>query len=92
MLAILCKPWGKHGKEDQKSPSSMTRPTPAAPPSALPSKPPQYPLNGCFPLQQIMIGKGRVYVSFQLSDLREIKKHLDSYTDAQTNTSKPFSL
>jgi hypothetical protein len=29
-----------------------------------------------------MAGRGQVYVSFQLSDLREIKKHLDSYTDA----------
>jgi hypothetical protein len=31
-----------------------------------------------------MVGRGQVYVPFQLSDLREIKKHLDSYTDAQT--------
>jgi hypothetical protein len=29
-----------------------------------------------------MVGRGWVYVPFQLSDLREIKKHLDSYTDA----------
>jgi hypothetical protein len=39
-----------------------------------------------------MVGKGRVYVPFQLSDLREIKKYLDSYTDAQTNTFKPLFL
>jgi hypothetical protein len=31
-----------------------------------------------------MVERGQVYVPFQLSDLREIKKHLDSYTDAQT--------
>jgi hypothetical protein len=82
------------GKEDQKSPLSMTRPIPTAPPSALPSKPPQYsePPNGCFLLQQVMIGRGRVYVPFHLSDLREIKKHLDSYTDVQRNTFKPLSL
>jgi hypothetical protein len=29
-----------------------------------------------------MVGRGRVYVSFQLSDLKEIKKDLGSYTDA----------
>jgi hypothetical protein len=29
-----------------------------------------------------MVGRGRVYVPFQLSDLRGIKKYLDSYTDA----------
>jgi hypothetical protein len=29
-----------------------------------------------------MAGRGRVYVPFQLSDLREIKKDLGSYTDA----------
>jgi hypothetical protein len=28
MLAIPCKPQDKHGKEDQKSPLSMTRPHP----------------------------------------------------------------
>jgi hypothetical protein len=39
-----------------------------------------------------MVGKGQVYIPFQLSDPREIKKHLDSYTDAQTNTFKPLSL
>jgi hypothetical protein len=38
----------------------MTRPTPTAPPSALPSKRPQNPKcpNGCFPLQQVMVGRG----------------------------------
>jgi hypothetical protein len=62
----------------------MTRPTPTAPPFALPSKPPQYSKhpNRCFPLEQVMVGRGQVYVPFQLSDLREIKKHLDTYTDA----------
>jgi hypothetical protein len=29
-----------------------------------------------------MVGRGWVYVPFQLSDLKEIKKHLDSYADA----------
>jgi hypothetical protein len=28
-----------------------------------------------------MVGRGRVYVPFLLSDLREIKKDLSSYTD-----------
>jgi hypothetical protein len=62
----------------------MTRPTPTAPPSALPSEPPQYSesSNGCFPLQQAVVGRGQFYVPFQLSDLREIKKDLGSYTDA----------
>jgi hypothetical protein len=85
MLAILCKPQDKHGKEDQKNPFSMIKPTPTAPPSALPSKPSQYPKhpNGCFPLQQIMVERGPIYVLFQL---------LDSYTEAQTNTFKPLSL
>jgi hypothetical protein len=32
--------------------------------------------------QQAMVGRGRVYVSSQLSDLREIEKNLGSYTDA----------
>jgi hypothetical protein len=60
MLAILCKPQDKYEKEDQKSPLSMTRPTPTAPPSALPSKSPQYSKypNGCFPLQQVMAERG----------------------------------
>jgi hypothetical protein len=39
-----------------------------------------------------MVGSEPVYVPIQLSDLREIKKHLDSYTDAQINTFKPLSL
>jgi hypothetical protein len=72
------------GKEDQKSPLPITQtPAPTAPPSALSSKPPQYsePPTGCFPLQQAVVGRGKVYVPFQLSDLREIKKDLDSYTD-----------
>jgi hypothetical protein len=34
-----------------------------------------------------MVGRGRVYVPFQLSELREIKKHLDSYTNAQIHSS-----
>jgi hypothetical protein len=29
-----------------------------------------------------VVGRGQVYVSFQLSDLREIKKNLGCYTDA----------
>jgi hypothetical protein len=73
------------GKEDQKSPLSMMRPpTPTATPSALTSKPTLYsePLNGCLPLQQAMVGRRRIYVPFQLSDLREIKKDLGSYTGA----------
>jgi hypothetical protein len=39
-----------------------------------------------------MVGRRQIYVPFQLSDLREIKKHLDSYTDAQINTFKLYSL
>jgi hypothetical protein len=34
-----------------------------------------------FPLQQAMVGRGGLYVPFQLSDLREIVKDLGSYTD-----------
>jgi hypothetical protein len=82
------------GKEDQKNPLSMTRPPPLLLHPALASKPPQYsePPNGCFPLQQAMVGRGRVYVPFQLSDLREIKKHLDSYTDAPDQYIQALSL
>jgi hypothetical protein len=29
-----------------------------------------------------MVGRGQVHVTFQLSDLRETKKNLGSYTDA----------
>jgi hypothetical protein len=39
-----------------------------------------------------MVGRGRIYVPFQLSDLKEIKKHLDSYTDAQTNSQDFISV
>jgi hypothetical protein len=41
------------------------------------------------------IGNGRKRVSlsiFQLSDRREIKKHLNIYADTQINTFKPLSL
>jgi hypothetical protein len=40
-------------------------------------------------------GNGRKRASlcpFPVSDLREIKKHLDSYIDAQKNTFKSLSL
>jgi hypothetical protein len=40
-----------------------------------------------------MVGRGRVYVPFQLSGLREIKKkkqHLDSYTDASDQYIQAF--
>jgi hypothetical protein len=37
-----------------------------------------------------MVGRGRVYVPFQLSDLKEIKKHLDSYTDAPDQYIRAF--
>jgi hypothetical protein len=40
------------------------------------------PPNGCFPLQQAVVGRGRVYVPLQLSDLKEIKKDLGRYIDA----------
>jgi hypothetical protein len=52
-------------------------------PSAPPSDPPQYlgPPHGCFSLQQAVEGRERVYVQFQLSDLKEIKKDLGSYAD-----------
>jgi hypothetical protein len=88
MLAILCKPQDEHGEGGPEKPLTND------PPFAIPSKPPQYsePPNGCFPLQLAMVRRGQVYVSFQLSDLREIRKDLSSYTDAQSNTPKPFSL
>jgi hypothetical protein len=35
----------------------------------------------CYTLQQAVAGKGQVSVPFQLSDLKEIKKDLDSYAD-----------
>jgi hypothetical protein len=33
------------------------------------------------------VERGQIYVSFQLSDLREIKKHLNSCTNAQIHSS-----
>jgi hypothetical protein len=42
-LAILCKPQDKHGERGPEKPLTSDRaPVPTAPPSALPSKPPQY--------------------------------------------------
>jgi hypothetical protein len=72
------------GKEDQKSPLTMTKP-----PSLLLHPLPyllshpniQNLLMGASPLQQAMVGREWVYVTFQLSDLREIKKDRGSYTD-----------
>jgi hypothetical protein len=37
-----------------------------------------------------VVGRGRVYVPFQLSDLREIKKDLDSYIDASDQYIQAF--
>jgi hypothetical protein len=37
-----------------------------------------------------VVGRGRVYVPFQLSDLREIKKDLGSYTDAPDEYTQAF--
>jgi hypothetical protein len=63
-LAILCKPQDKHGKEDQKSPLSMTKP-PLLLHHPLPyllSHPNiQNVLMGAFPLQQVMVGRGWIY-------------------------------
>jgi hypothetical protein len=84
-LAILCKPQDKHEEGGPEKPLTNDKfPIPTSPPSALPSKPPQYsePPNECFPFQQAMVERRQVYVAFQLSDLREIKKDLDGYTDA----------
>jgi hypothetical protein len=71
-LAVLCKSQDKHGEEGPVKPlTSDKAPVPTAPstapPSALPSEPPQYlgPPNGCFTLQQAMVGRRRVYVPFQ---------------------------
>jgi hypothetical protein len=37
-----------------------------------------------------MVGRGRVYVHFQLSDLRAIKKDLGSYTDTPGQYTQAF--
>jgi hypothetical protein len=60
-LAILCKPQDKHSEGGPEKPLDKA-PTHTVPPSALPSKPPQFsePPNGCFPLQQAMVGRGQV--------------------------------
>jgi hypothetical protein len=42
------------------------------------------------PLQQAMVGRGCIYVSFQLSDLRKIFKDLGNYTDAPDQYIKAF--
>jgi hypothetical protein len=86
-LAILCKPQDKHGKGGPEKPlTNHKAPVLTASPSALSSKAHQYsePHNGCFPLQQEMVGRGQLYVPLQLSDLRDIKKKKDrrSYTEA----------
>jgi hypothetical protein len=82
------------GKEDQKSPLPMTSP------QSLLLHPLLYFLSHPNIQNLLMMlptstGSGRKRVTlcpFQLSDLREIFKDLGSYTDAQTNTSKPLSL
>jgi hypothetical protein len=60
-LAILCKPQDKHGEGGLEKPLTNDKaPVLTVPPSTLPSKPPQYlelP-NGCFPLQQAVVGRG----------------------------------
>jgi hypothetical protein len=74
-MVILFRPQDKYGKGGpEKTFTNDKAPTPTAPSSALSPKPPQYsePSNGCFPLQQAMVERGRVYVPFQLSELREI--------------------
>jgi hypothetical protein len=76
--------WGRRTK---KSLTSDKTPVLIAPSTALtsvlPSEPPQYSglPNECFPPQQAVVERGQVCVSFQLLDLREIKKDLDGYTD-----------
>jgi hypothetical protein len=85
-LAILHKPQNKHGEGGPEKPLTNDKaPILTAPPSALPSKPPinSEPPNGYFPLQQTMVGRGRLYVPFQLSHLRQILKDLGSYTSRQ---------
>jgi hypothetical protein len=75
MLAILCTSQDKHGEGEPKKPLTNDKsPSPTAVPSALPPKPFQYsePPIGCFHIQQAMVGRGQVYVPFQLLDLREI--------------------
>jgi hypothetical protein len=71
------------GKEDQKSPLSMTSPPSLLlhPMPYLLSHPNIQNLLMDVSLQQAVVERGRVYVPFQLSDLKEIKKDLDSYTD-----------
>jgi hypothetical protein len=61
--------------EGSKYPPQLTI---TAPPF-LPSYP--GPPQGCYSLQQGVAGKSRIYVSFQLSDLKEMKKDLGKYTD-----------
>jgi hypothetical protein len=59
-LAILCKPEDKHGEGGAEKPLTKDKaPITTTSPSALSSKPPQYlePLNGCFLLQQAVVGR-----------------------------------
>jgi hypothetical protein len=65
ILAVLCKPQDKCGEGGPQKPlTSDKSPIPTAvstaPPSVLPSEPPQYlgPPNECFPLQQAVVGRG----------------------------------
>jgi hypothetical protein len=70
----LCKqPKAKY--ERSKDPPQLT----ATASPLLPSHP--VPPHGCYPLQQEVTGRGRIYVSFQLSELKEMKMNLGNYTD-----------
>jgi hypothetical protein len=61
--------------EGSKYPSQLT--------ATIPPLPPSYPgpPHGCYPLQQGVAGRGSIYASFQLSDLKEMQKDLGNCTD-----------
>jgi hypothetical protein len=50
------------------------------------------PLNGCFLLQQAVVGRRWVYIYTHLLDLREIKKIWVAILMPQANISKTLAL
>jgi hypothetical protein len=87
-MAIVCNPQAPKETQGQKplqTPQSQNEGSKDPPQltATTPPLPPNYPgpPHGYYPLQQGVVGRGRIYVSFQLSDLKEMKKDLGNYTN-----------
>jgi hypothetical protein len=87
IMAMVCSPQPPKETQGQKplqTPQSQNEGAKDPPQltATAPPLPPSYPgpPHGCYPLQQGVAGRGRIYVSFQMSGLKEMKKDLDNYT------------